>query len=138
MSLRIKFFEIKKFLILLTILVFSFLGAFALNLSMSLDNHGKMSSCNLMSTESGICQMTLSDHFLRWGQMFTATINWSLTSLLLLVTAFSIGFITLFKAAEHLFLQLHQRYKVQNPMLKLFDYLLLAFSKGILHPKIYV
>lgn len=138
MSLRIKFFEIKKFLILLTILVFSFFGAFALNLGMNIDDKGKMSNCILMSSESMSCQMTIIDHLAQWQQIFLATSNWSLTALFSLAFALSVGFIALYKKnEEYLFLQLHQRYKRENPILKLFDHLLLAFSKGIIHPQIY-
>lgn len=136
MSSRIKFFD-KKFLILLAILAFSLIGGFGLNLGMNIASNGKMSSCNLMSSESGICQMNLNDHLTQWQQMFTASFNASLLPLLLLAFTFSLAFTTLFRDVEYMFLQLHQRYKRENSIFKLFDYLLLAFSRGILHPQIY-
>lgn len=137
MSLRIKLFEIKKFLILLTIFTSFFLGVLALNLNMNMNDNGKMSRCNLIGMESRPCQMTINDHLGRWQQMFATIVNWSPTIVLLLMVAITIGFVTLFKNLEHVFLQLHQRYKKENSIFKLFDYLLLAFSKGILHPQIY-
>lgn len=137
MNLRIKFLDKKFLLILLTILTFFLIGAFALNLGMNIAGNGKMSSCSLMGLESKPCQMNLNDHLVQWQQIFVATFNASLLPLLLLAFTFSVGFISLFKNVEYAFLQLHQRYKRDNSILKLFDHLLLAFSRGILHPQIY-
>lgn len=127
-----------KYLAIITLFAVSTLTILGLNLSMNIAGNGKMSSCSLMGLESRPCQMTLNDHFVQWQQIFTATFNGSLVPLLLLAFTFSVGFITLFKKdVEYMFLQLHQRYKRENSLFKLFDHLLLAFSRGILHPQIY-
>lgn len=126
-----------KYLAITTLFAVSALAILGLNLSMNIDDKGKISSCSLMGLEPGPCQMTLNDHLMQWQQIFATTFNTSLLPLLLLAFTFSVGFITLFKNVEYTFLQLHQRYKRENSNLKLFDHLLLAFSRGILHPQIY-
>ena len=125
------------------ILAVSILLAFSLTATLAIavvdiDHEGSMSSCVLMGQEQKqSCQMTITQHIASWQQIFTATFNWSLVPLLLLAAAFVAGLTTIFKNIESMFLQLRRRYKKQNPSLKLFDYLLSAFSQGILHPKLY-
>lgn len=124
--------------LLLVLFTFVFISLFGMNLTMNMSKDGKMSNCPFMSNSSSVCQMSASDHMQKWHQMFAATLTQT-GSLLLLYVAFFISLaysLTQFTLAPPL-AQIFQRYKKEHPDIQTFNPLLLAFSDGILHPKIY-
>lgn len=129
--------RVTKSLLILAIFLIPLSSFFALKSSMNMENDGIMSNCVFTVDRSEGCQMTISQHLGKWQQIFT--LDSSSNQFLLLLTLLTAGTAFIF-LKEFLSLYLdnfYVRYKRENPDLKLFDYLLLAFSKGILHPKIY-
>lgn len=100
---------------------------------------GTMSSCSLMASQSTICQMSTIEHISQWQQAFFGVPK-KANVLALAMTMFLIAAISSPKPLQlaqprGLITQLpsyHNAYLV-----KIFDPLLLAFSDGILNPKIY-
>ena len=100
---------------------------------MSMD--GKMSDCPYMGM-SGYCDMDASEHLAGWQTLFATTLEQLFSSDLFPLLTLVI--LTPF------FFALLVRKRTQRPifdrwrMLELFDPLRLAFSRGIIHPKLYV
>lgn len=126
-----------KLLIKSALLTFIFVTLFGLNLSMQTHADGKMSNCPFMVGQSSMCQMPAGDHILKWQQMFVAIPQFSYFLFLSVVFFVSLTFlISQFTLASPNTLTL-KAYKTNHPENKLFNNLLLAFSDGIIHPKIY-
>lgn len=125
--------------LLLLLFVFIFVPQFGMNLTMSMDKDGKMANCSLTSNSSNFCQMGITQHIAKWQQMFQAR-PFTNISLLFLLGAFFTA--TVFYMGKHFSLapplaSKLNYYQKEHPDSNLFDKLLLAFSDGILHPKIY-
>lgn len=108
--------------------------------SMPMGQDGGMFSCPFMQDFSSFCQMTLNEHISQWQRMFALTPKESFFSffLLLTLTFYALSFIIdrslkKLKHCQPFFHFLCQH----NPEIKLFNILTIAFSKGIIHPKIY-
>lgn len=126
----------QRFVVLLSILTLLFIGGFGMNLSMLMQDDGKMSECPLMVNSSSFCQMSVTEHISKWLQMFLA-IPFSGALFILLGLVFAVWYLSqrnYFSLSPPMRLKFYKR---EHPDIKLFDNLLLAFSKGILHPKIY-
>ncbi len=130
--------RIAKYLAIIILVAFSYLGIFGLNLSMKMDNDNHVSKCVFMLQDSRQCQMNISQHLQKWQEMFVATTSSDfvliLFALLSLVAAYSI---IRYYTVDPPKIYLYQRIKKENDMMKLFDYLLQAISSGILQSKIY-
>ena len=129
--------RVTKSLLILAIFLIPLSSFFALKSSMNMENNGVMAKCIFAVDSSEGCQMTISQHLSEWQQIFTlgSSPDQSLLLLALLTPAIAFTFFREFLSSY--LVNFYLRYKRQNPDLKLFDYLLLAFSKGILHPKVY-
>ncbi len=130
----------KKFLVSVALLTFLFVGLFGMNLSMSKDTDGKMASCPLSSNSSTFCQMEITQHIAKWQQMFqalpfTGASLLFLLGLFFIVNLFYLNIRILSSLAPPMSSKL-KSYQKEHPDI-VFDKLLLAFSDGILHPKIY-
>lgn len=127
-----------KYLAIIILFTFSYLGIFGLNLSMKMDNGNHMSSCVFMLQDSGQCQMSISDHIAKWQETFSATAASDLVLILFVLLSLAIIYsITRYYTVDPPKLYLYQRFKKENDMIKLFDYLLQAMSSGILQSKVY-
>ncbi len=127
----------RKILVISTFLIFVFIILFGLNLSMQIMEDGRMSNCPFTTGQSSMCQMPSGDHISKWQQTFIAIFQ-SAYYLIFLVP-FIIVFrflIYQFTLASPSTLAFHS-YKIHHPDSKTFNYLLEAFSNGILHPKLY-
>jgi len=103
--------------------------------SMSMDMNGHMANCPFMDSLSSFCQMSASEHITQWQQFFAMTKekNLLLSLFFLCVAVFAIQ-----KAYDKLRHQHFRNYFYQHtPEIKLFNYFALAFSQGLIHPKIY-
>lgn len=120
---------------MIAFLVMSFWSLF----SMPMDMSGKMVNCPFMDSSSSFCQMNISEHISAWQRFFTMlkekNLLLSLFSLLIILSA------GLFTAKEQENKIQYQRLRNHlyhyKPEIKLFDYLMLAFSDGLIHSKIY-
>jgi hypothetical protein len=128
-----------KNLIAFGIIAFLIMSFWSLS-SMSMDMNGRMINCPFMDDSSSFCQMSVVEHITQWQQFFIMTRDKNLVSSLffLLIFLYVLGFAIPIKTYEKLkhqrFLNYFYHYK---PELKLFDYLLLAFSQGLIRSKIY-
>lgn len=128
----------KKLLVSVALLAFLFVGLFGMNLSMSKNTDGKMAKCPLINSSSSICQMGVLEHISKWQQVLQA-----IPSSAFFLFALGLLFIARsFYSRAYFLLSPPQRnsprlYYKEHPDINLFNSLLLAFSDGILHPKIY-
>lgn len=130
--------SITKYLAIITLFALSSLGILGLNLSMDMEDNNQMSNCLFMPADSGQCQMSITDHLSKWQGMFLAVLDSSL--ILILFTILSLGLIfsvIRYSSTDPPEIYLGEHLKKENSRLKLFDYLLQAMSRGILHSKIY-
>lgn len=127
----------KKLLGITTAIIFLFIVFFGLNLSMKLHEEGNMAACPFMTGQSSMCQMSVGEHLSQWRQMFTATPQIFYQVLLPVIFFVGLSFLlSQFTLAPPNSLTL-KFYKANHIESKLFNNLLLAFSGGILHPKVY-
>ncbi len=131
-----------KLIILLTAFaaLFAVISLFGVGISMSFTHNGDMIGCPFVSGTASMCQMGVLEHIAYWQQLFIAKVNDTTILIPWLL------FIPLFLAVRQLGtknkdktpLDLSFRlYDKSNPQIRLLNYLISAFSKGILHPKIY-
>lgn len=126
----------KKLLITTALITFLFVTLLGLNLSMQMGEDGKMSDCPFMMGQFSMCQMPAADHLSRWQQSFTAILQVAYYLFFLVVFIYVFRFLiyqfTLAPPEDLAF----YRYKINHPNTKLFNFLLRAFSDGIVQPKI--
>lgn len=118
---------------------FAFMSILGVGMSMETKD-GQMSGCPFMAGQAAMCQMSVTEHVTQWQQAFLgipAKANFLALVVALLIMALA-SFIESFSRLKKLtastarFLAYH---KVNCG--KVFDPLLVAFSDGILNPKIY-
>ena len=125
-----------KNIITLGMIAFLAMSAWSL-FSMQMDMDGKMTNCPFMDSSSSFCQMSISEHINAWQKFFTLIKeNSLLLSLFSLLTLISVNLFIKDQNKE-LDYQLRNYLYRYRPEVKLFDNLLLAFSQGIIHSKIY-
>ncbi|MBI4053857.1 MAG: hypothetical protein HY397_00845 [Candidatus Doudnabacteria bacterium] len=98
------------------------------------------STCPFMASEASICQMSVTEHISEWQQAFLSIpgkTNFIVLALILVAAALLTFVKSLFqlKKPTELATQLFT-YRKEN-LVRVFDPLLIAFSDGILNPKIY-
>lgn len=130
---------LRKTFLILFLPFFVVITLFGVGVSMTADN-GDMTGCPLMEGLASMCQMGVLEHIGYWQQLFTAKVNdantlilW-LLSILLLFAVYQLG---IRNRGRVPFDSSFYLYNKSNPQVRLFNYLNLLFSRGILHPKIY-
>ena len=134
-SLRAKLAEN---LVLFVLASFAFMSIFGVGIGMTVKD-GQMSSCPFMASEASMCQMGATEHISQWQRALLGIPKGDFLALEVLLFAivlipFAKTFFKLEKLTEFT-AQLFAHEKAHP--LKVFDPLLLAFSGGILNPKIY-
>ncbi len=115
--------------------VVSFWGLY----SMPIDGYGRMGNCPFANGSTSLCQMNIAEHINKWQQLFTVIQEKGSSLLLLslfilLAVLFSTDVRVRSKLLSRRFRSYLYKYK---PELRLCDRFLIAFSQGILHPKIF-
>lgn len=132
---------ISKLSISLGIAAFLIIGFWGL-LSMHANEQGEMMHCPLMASSETMCPMNIAEHIMSWQQTFTLTkegksLLFSLAILLALLAASTLSFFRHCRADKPVLLK-YRLYLIRHrPDIKLFNYFLVAFSRGILHSRIY-
>ena len=134
-SLRAKLAEN---LVLFVLASFAFMSIFGVGIGMTVQD-GQMSSCPFMAGQETMCQMSVTQHIVQWQRAFLGIPKGDFLALAVILLAivlipFAKPFSKLEKLTEFT-AQLFAHEKAHP--LKVFDPLLLAFSDGILNPKIY-
>ena len=127
----------KRFLSVFFLISFIFIGIFGVNLGMTYKD-GKMINCPLSSNSLTPCHMGLTQHIAKWQQIFQA-LPFTSASLLFLLGMFFVAIVFYTRTLSALSPPASSRlnsYQQEHLGIGL-DKLLLAFSSGILHPKIY-
>lgn len=123
---------------LLALGIFIFTSTFSLAVhssSMEMDQDGNMLGCFLMG-ETAMCQINAFEHLSLWQNTFTTTLSISASAALLLALAwFIVSHRARYRVPAQVLTQPFSSF--HEPEIALVDYLRLAFSQGILHPKIY-
>jgi len=122
---------------LITFLVMSVWGIY----SMPVDEHGKMASCPFMDWPASLCQMSFTEHVTQWQQLFIMTReqNLFLSAPALLILFLAVLFPAVPRIRNRLVSQeFHNYFYKYRPEMKLFNYLFIVLSQGILNPRIYV
>lgn len=130
------FKKILKIFVIFSILGLSFSPLLALNHDMGHDYNKKTSGCILMVKNSNSCQMNIAEHLLIWQETFLASVNFNFIFILgLLAILLSVTYIK-YGGNDPPPLLL-KRYEKENRTLNIFNYLLNALSRGIVHSEIY-
>ena len=115
------------------------MSLFGISVGMEARN-GQMSSCPFMASEASVCQMSATAHISQWQQAFLGVpnkINF-LALALILAAAVLITFAkSLFKPKKLTDLAARLLAYHKEHLVRVFDPLLIAFSDGILNPRIY-
>ncbi len=123
-----------KHIVVLGIVAFLVMSFWSL-FSMSFDMNGQMVNCPFMNGLSSFCQMSVSEHINQWQQFFKIIKGGA--PLLYVFALLFIVLLSIYKKTNDA-LQRHRHYFYRyKPEIKLFDNLALAFSDGLIHPKIY-
>ena len=117
---------------------FVFASLFGMGISMEMKD-GQMSSCPFVASQASICQMSVTEHISQWQQAFLGipTKTNLLALALLLLAVFVIPFAKPLTKIKQNELAIRLISYCKTAATKIFDPLLLAFSDGILNPKIY-
>lgn len=131
--------KLSENLILFTLISFVFMSILGIGVGMEMKN-GQMSFCPFTAGQETMCQMNITEHIAQWQQAFLGipTKGDIFTLVVLLFAVALIPFVKPFFQLEKL-TELSVRllaYHRAN-LVKVFDPLLIAFSDGILNPKIY-
>ena len=119
--------------------IFIVVGTLGISITMAQDHTGAMVGCPLMQGYATMCPMGILEHLQQWRTLFTATNpNTTLLGLMLLIS-FAMWARRLIKTRQLVYERVIQfaLHQFQLPQLKLHNHLVLAFSQGILNPKIY-
>ncbi|MCL5257997.1 MAG: hypothetical protein M1505_02100 [Patescibacteria group bacterium] len=132
----------RKLFINLTLLIlvyFISVFIFGMGLSMKIKN-GQMSPCPLEPDQTTACRMNIFEHMTRWQQIFLGIpAKTNLLALALILIAIAMIFFekTFSKFEESIKFAARLFNYNKTRLVKAFNPLLLAFSDGILNPKIF-
>lgn len=105
--------------------------------SMAMDAHGEMSGmgpCPLMTSHSAVCSMSITEHLATIQKLFTVPLaqSWLFVAMLLLAVGAT------FPVIHHLTSPpLSRHITWRNTINRLFAYLRIALSRGIIQPRVY-
>ncbi len=97
-----------------------------------------MTNCPSTHQAHSVCPMTAAKHIAEWQKLFMTTPLQNFMILILLSLAVAYIYIfDKFYRLQYIFTQRFKHYRQEHPNLKLFDFLIAIFAKGILQPKLY-
>lgn len=117
---------------------FVFMSLFGMGIGMEMKD-GQMSSCPFTASQASICQMSVTEHISQWQHSFLGIptkINLLILSLLLL-SIIIVPFAKSFTKVKQIELAAQLIFYYKTAVTKILNQLLIAFSDGILNPKIY-
>ncbi|MBI4114483.1 MAG: hypothetical protein HY445_01420, partial [Candidatus Niyogibacteria bacterium] len=129
------------YLAMLGLTAFIVVGLFGLGhtAGMRANDDGNMEGC-IFTGKTMLCQMGIIEHISLWQGMFTATpqkVYALLALVVLLIAAVFVVIHYLRHSADREQIISSYLYILRHPDISLFDPLRRAFSRGIIHPKIY-
>ncbi len=129
--------KISEIILPLALAAFLFAAVFGVAVGMEMED-GQMSSCPFMANQASICQMNATEHTGRWQQAFLSVPAKSNALILaLLLTIFAvILFVKYFSQPKQTEVAVRLQSYCRDTASKVLNPILLAFSDGILNPKI--
>lgn len=125
---------ILKVVAILVLGIFLFVVGLSVSMGMARNMDGMMTPCPFMQDNGAICPMSLAVHIAEWQQLSTAQpTKISVTTLVFVLFVFTIY--AVFREIRPLLL--FERLRKKNLQVKIFDPLSLAFSRGILHSRLF-
>jgi len=130
--------KLSENLILFVLASFAFMSLFGMSVGME-ERNGQMSSCPFMANGASLCQMNVTEHIVQWQQALLGipTKGSFLALGLLLPFLVIIPFAKPFSQIKAIEQTTHISFYHRDTFAKVFDPFLIAFSDGILNPKIY-
>ena len=131
--------SLSKNLTLLMLASFAFASLLGMHMSMEMTD-GQMSGCPFMAGQTTMCQMSATEHIAQWQRAFLGvpTKGNLLALAIVLFATVLVPFTKPFSQLEKLTKLASRLFAYhKTSLVKVFDPLLLAFSDGILNPKIY-
>ena len=130
--------KLSENLIPLVLTSFVFMSLFGIGIGIDMKD-GQMFSCPFMASQTLMCQMSVTEHIGQWQQTFLGipTKTNLLMLALLLLAVIAIPFAKTFTQIKQTELVARLISYCKTAATKILDPLLLAFSGGILNPKIY-
>lgn len=122
---------------LLILLIIALVGALGMAAGMSHDQQAPMPNCAVMNRASAVCRIGSVAHVVEWQQLFLATLQSGTSFLLGVLVGFAIVLLLRSHPLSALLAQAYKRYQHQHPNARVYDYLLLARSQGIIQPRLY-
>ena len=122
-------------MVVLTLMLVAILGV---GMGMNMGSNGSMAGCLFMNYAGALCPMNALEHVKIWRESFSAipALRFLYVSLFALQLLYILSSSLLTNFEPNLKRSPHALVK-DNRLLIFFDYLILAFSRGILNPKIY-
>lgn len=132
--------QLEKISALLVILFFVFINVFGVNAAMNhVGKNGQMGNCPFMGEMTAVCSMSVTEHLSKWVQSFLTIPAKSYAAVLLALLIYSVFAATIKSIKEKYNSSFIKNRTVSDTQLypKLFTHLRAAFSRGILHSRIY-
>lgn len=120
--------------------VFMLSVTFGMMIGMQTNEHGMMSNCPFMSEQASVCPMSAMDHIAKWQNLFMAVV---LKSTMLSSFVFLLWAVVIFSCVRIYAKSIFSPFAQSPPVthheqeLTLHDYLVIAFSQGILNSRLY-
>ena len=131
--------KLSENIIIFVLASFAFASIFGVGMGMETED-GQMSGCPFMANQATLCQMSATEHIAQWQQTFLGipTKIGLIVLIVILLAAVVIPFAKPFSQVGKLTELAARLFTYQRThFIKVFDPLLIAFSDGILNPKIY-
>lgn len=129
----------KRTLALVIVGIYVLSALFGMSFGMQSDMQGNMSNCPF-AQQASMCSMNFLEHITKWQQLFTTVFPKSdtIASALFLFLALVL-FVTFARGSPRVCSARARSSPIlkNKPNARLFNGMIVAFSKGILHPKIY-
>ena len=126
-------------LILFVLASFVFSSLFGVGIGMEMKGD-QISSCPFLASEVSVCKMSVMEHISRWQQAFLGVpskINFLVLALILAAAVLITFAKPLFKPKKLTDLAARLLAYHKEHLVRVFDPFLIAFSDGILNPRIY-
>lgn len=129
----------RKKIVLLLAISFLVIGVFGVGMGVKASD-GKVTFCPFKTTNVTVCTTTLMEHITKWQNAFAGIVSVVnvLAFITLIATAATVFYSKLFYKLQGFAthnIRPFLSYKTEPT--KVFDPMLIAFSRGIIHPKIY-
>lgn len=129
---------INKALALMAALTLILVAILGVGMEMNMGSSGSMTGCLFMNHQGALCPMNALEHIAKWQEIFNAipSLKFAYASIFILLLLYVLPSLSPIGSKQGLEQSPHALAR-NNALLASLDYIMLAFSQGLLHPKIY-